>query len=293
MDAMQTIVTHSGNFHADEVLAVATLKLLLNEPARVVRTRDEKLIATADWVVDVGGVYDHQTKRYDHHQPSAPVRENGLPYAAFGLVWRHYGEAVCGSVAVAERLDTTLVQPVDAGDNGVSLYTLNELNLQPFELYQVVGSFAPAWGSGDDKDEAFTEAVAWARGLLTRLIARQNAIQKMEQLVANTYATASDKRVLVFDVPVSAVAVVPYPEVMVVVCPDELARNKNWKATVVRADVSGFASRVSFPAAWAGLRGEELTAVSGIAEAVFCHAGRFLFVAGSKAAALRAAAQAN
>ena len=31
------------------------------------RSRDMKILDTCDIVVDVGGVYDHSKKRYDHH----------------------------------------------------------------------------------------------------------------------------------------------------------------------------------------------------------------------------------
>ena len=34
----------------------------------LIRTRDASKLATCDVVVDVGGVYDPSTHRYDHHQ---------------------------------------------------------------------------------------------------------------------------------------------------------------------------------------------------------------------------------
>ena len=36
--------------------------------APVVRTRDPAVLADLDIIVDVGGVYDPETHRYDHHQ---------------------------------------------------------------------------------------------------------------------------------------------------------------------------------------------------------------------------------
>jgi len=50
----QTIITHDGKFHADDVFAVAAL-LILNKDAKVVRTRDSRVILGGDIVVDVGG----------------------------------------------------------------------------------------------------------------------------------------------------------------------------------------------------------------------------------------------
>lgn len=287
---MIKIVTHSGSFHSDDVFAVATLQLLhKDKEIEIVRTRDESLIATGDYVVDVGGLYDVEKKRFDHHQPGAPIRENGIPYAAFGLIWKEYGVAVCGSQAVADVVEKTLVLPVDAGDVGVNLYDLNEMGVQPFELYQVINSFAPVWGSGGDKDKAFVSAVAWAENLLERIIKQKTAIQTMEAIVAKTYQESKDPRVLVFDVPVSAIAAVQFPEVEVIICPDDPDSNSNWTATTVRKQVDTFEARVHFPQEWAGLRNDELSEKSGISDAVFCHLARFIFVAGSKESVIQAA----
>lgn len=62
---MMKIGTHNGAFHCDEALACAILRSLPEyEASEVVRTRDQKVLDTCDVVVDVGGVFDHQTKRY-------------------------------------------------------------------------------------------------------------------------------------------------------------------------------------------------------------------------------------
>ena len=64
------IITHSGNFHPDDVCAVATL-LLIYPDAEVVRTRDEKVINEKDKediVLDLGRVYDPTNLIFDHHQ---------------------------------------------------------------------------------------------------------------------------------------------------------------------------------------------------------------------------------
>ena len=77
---MQKIITHSGSFHSDDIFAVATLQLHFGvENVEVIRTRDEEIIASGDIVVDVGGVYDAEKQRFDHHQNGAPVRDNGIP----------------------------------------------------------------------------------------------------------------------------------------------------------------------------------------------------------------------
>src|ERR1035437_8220507 len=96
------ISTHNGTFHTDDVFAVATLSLFLNDKVTIVRTRDVDIIANADFVCDVGGEHDSARSRFDHHQQGgAGKRANGTPYAAFGLVWKEFGEQLSGSKEIA------------------------------------------------------------------------------------------------------------------------------------------------------------------------------------------------
>jgi uncharacterized UPF0160 family protein len=44
------------------------LYYLLIQFIELIRTRDPQELEKCDVVVDVGGVYDHNTHRYDHHQ---------------------------------------------------------------------------------------------------------------------------------------------------------------------------------------------------------------------------------
>lgn len=291
---MHTVVTHSGSFHADDVFAVAAFQLLLGpENVKVIRTRDDAVIETGEYVVDVGGVYDHETKRYDHHQLGAPVRENGIPYAGFGLMWKHYGVEISGSEAVADDIEQRLCQPIDAGDNGVSLYTVNKLEVQPFELYGVVSLFSPAWGSDEGKDDAFLRAVDWARTVIERMVEKGRAKLEMAAYIKSVYESTDQKSLLEFDRPVPHTAFIEYPEVNVIVCPDDPSSNENWSATCIRKSFDSFDIRVSFPGEWAGLRKAELAEVSNIDDAVFCHKACFIFIAGSKESALKAARRAG
>lgn len=291
---MQTIIVHSGNFHPDDVFAVATLQLHLGkENVQVIRSRDNEVIENGDWVVDVGGVYNPEKNRFDHHQNGAPVRENGIPYAAFGLVWKQFGEAVSGSREAADSIDERMAQQIDAGDNGITLYSLNEHNVSPYELYNVVGSFRPVWGTDMTDDEAFLEAVDFARELLVRTIAHAQAGLKMKVLVQAGYEAAVEKEVLVYEESVSRNSFIEFDEVNVVVHPSESEGEERWKAVVIPKGYGTFENRVTFPAAWAGLRDAELAAVSGIPDAIFCHKNCFLFVAKSKEGAMKAAEQAQ
>ena len=72
------IGTHDGKFHCDEALACAMLKMLPEwADASVVRTRDAETLAGCDIVVDVGGVYDPETLRFDHHMKTFETALDG------------------------------------------------------------------------------------------------------------------------------------------------------------------------------------------------------------------------
>jgi uncharacterized UPF0160 family protein len=114
--------THDGRFHADEIFALAVLKLIFPD-LEIVRSRDEKVYKKADIIVDVGHVYDPENLIFDHHQRSFSIkRESGIPYASFGLAWKQYGESLCGSSQTAEYIDSVIVQAIDADDNGIEIY---------------------------------------------------------------------------------------------------------------------------------------------------------------------------
>lgn len=285
---MITIATHSGSFHADDVFSIAAFQLLLGkENLKVIRTRDDNVIATSDYVVDVGGEYDHATKRYDHHQPGAPVRENGIPYAGFGLMWRHYGEEICGSAEVAQKIEEKLCWPVDLGDNAVSVWETGQYDIRPLEWDGILKAWQAESSLGEDADAHFLLAVDVARSYLERVISKQKIKLAQRDIAIALYEQSEDKRVLVSDQYIARSFFVVYPEVELVIFPRE--DTNDWMAVAVQAEETGFATRVRFPESWAGLREEELATASGFPDAVFCHKDRYMFIAKSQESVLAAA----
>lgn len=61
--------THSGVFHADEVMACVLLKYakMLTAPGLIIRSRNDNLLQKLKIVIDVGGKFDPKEIRYDHH----------------------------------------------------------------------------------------------------------------------------------------------------------------------------------------------------------------------------------
>lgn len=279
-----TIGTHDGSFHADDVFAVAALRRLDPEAA-VVRTRDTAELAGCDVRVDVGLRSDAGTGDFDHHQPGgAGDRGNGVPYASFGLVWRAHGVELCaGSDRVAAEVDERLVQGVDALDAGVSLTRSEIGSIRPATVSDVIGAMNPAWGepSGADVlDARFEEAVALAAGVLDRQIALAAARESARALVVEAIGRAEDPRVIELDrrMPWFEPVVREAPEALYVVFP----KRDGWGLQAVPRELGSFANRRDLPEAWAGLTGGDLAAVTGVADAVFCHPKRFVAAAESR-----------
>ncbi len=283
------IVTHSGNFHTDEVFACAVLSILHDGEVEIVRSRDHEVWATGDYVVDVGGVYDAKKGRFDHHQEGgAGNRENGIPYSSLGLVWKEFGERLAGSSYAARMIDKRLAQPVDAGDNGFETFGVRG-EVAPYILQDVIGAFRPAWDEKRTEDEGFFEAVDIAKKILAREIVRTRSEEEGKRRAEEAYAKAEDKSIIILEDHYPWYeALGSRPEPIYVVKPDRGAGSK-WKIEAVRSDVHSFKNRKNLPSAWAGKTGAELAQISGVTDALFCHNKLFIAVAGSKEGALRLA----
>src|SRR3989338_4371737 len=202
-NSKKILVTHNGSFHADDVFACAALTLMLEQKGEnyeIIRTRDEDLINKADFVFDVGGVYDEEENRFDHHQPGgAGGRGNGIEFSSFGLIWKKFGEKLCGSREVAELLDKKLVQPIDAWDNGFDLVE-NKHEVSPYCLQHIFFAMEPTWRENDlNKDEIFLKCVEIARTILSREIIQAQDTVLAEKSLFSIYKNSEDKRIIVLD----------------------------------------------------------------------------------------------
>jgi len=281
------IVTHNGPFHSDDVFAVAALFMRFGREHELLRTRDPEIIASADIVVDVGQEYDEARMRFDHHQ-GPPLRENGVPYASFGLVWKKFGAEIAGSDAAVERIDRKLVQPIDAADNSIEIVAPALPGVIPYIIQDVFNkALRPTWLEEQDFDGAFKNAVDMATIILKREISWTEAKLRANKKLQEAFENASDKRILVLDrhYPHDSFAM-SHPEILFAVFP---GNDGNWNAKTIAANEGTYESRKDFPESWAGLRNADLQKAAGVADAVFCHRGRFLVVAQSREGAVKLA----
>ncbi|MEZ4103464.1 MAG: MYG1 family protein [Candidatus Paceibacterota bacterium] len=198
------LVTHNGGFHSDDIFACATLQIYLEkigEDYEIIRTRDEKEIKDADFVFDVGGVHDSSLNRFDHHQKGgAGTRENSIPYAAFGLVWKKFGEKICENKEISEEIDRKLAQPVDANDNGLDVYSSKIENVSPITFQDIAGLYYPYEDASEiEYYRAFTDLVLLAKRILQKSILKIKRQIEVNIYVKDLYEKAEDNRIVVVD----------------------------------------------------------------------------------------------
>ncbi len=296
------LVTHSGGFHADELLSSVILTRLFPEAA-LVRSRDKAWITPGEGriIYDVGGQYDAEARIFDHHQKPNPLREDGQPYSSFGLIWVHYGRDYLRALEVPERdieaihasFDRGFVLPVDLLDNGAVDASAAGPLFSGLTLPVLLESLKPAFDDREEgvDDRAFADALPVARAFVEARIRRSAAKYRAEAMVLAAIEVAGEGRIL--DLPMgmpfrAGIEAAGADHLLFVVHP----RGTDWALTTIRTGDDTFATRADLPEVWAGLTDERLEAASGVKGAKFCHNGRFIAVADSREAILRMAERA-
>lgn len=295
------LVTHSGGFHADELLSSVVLTRLFPN-ARIVRSRAPEWITPgADRIVyDVGGAYDADARIFDHHQRGAPLRDDLQPYSSFGLVWKHYGHDYLGALSLPDEyrnaihtaFDTSFVLPVDLVDNG-KLSPASAGQLAGLTLPALLETLKPVFDETDPgaEDRRFHAALTIARSFVEASIGQKAAKLRAESVVEQAILKAGQSRILELPMGMpfrSAVVKAGADHLLFVVHP----RDKDWCLTGIRRDEEGFELRADLPVAWAGLTNGDLEAVSGVVGASFCHNARFIAAAKTREAAMAMAERA-
>lgn len=301
------IGTHSGSFHCDEALGAFLLKQTAKfAGAQVVRTREPEVIKTLDVVIDVGGVYEPEAQRFDHHQRGfGEVFGHGFntKLSSAGLVYKHYGREIVASAmqlpadhadveAVYLAVYKNFMEAIDAIDNGVNQWDSEgpPKYVNNTHLSARVGRLNPDWN--EDASEAatmrqfqaameltgreFTEAVQYyARSWLPARTHVKEALEQRAQvhpsgriMKLNTFCPWKE-HLYVLEEEMGVAGEVLY-------CLYEDDREKKWRIQAVGVAPGSFDSRKALPVAWRGLRDAELSAATGVPGGVFVHASGFI-----------------
>jgi len=286
---MKTIAVHSGKFHADDVFAAAILKLIYPE-LKVIRTRNPEKLKDVDARVDVGGVYDPKKMNYDHHQQGdgkfSEKKKNGIPYAAAGLIWKHYGEKLVSSKKIWDIIEDKIIQYIDADDNGIRTHQADEV--EPYSLGQIIQSFNPEWPNRNEKnyDKGFEEVLVFVMEILKREIEIAESGEKAREIIKKEIAK-TDKEYLVLEenLPFQDLVREESDRIKFVIKGDPV--DGVWAVIGVKKEKNSFDARKDFPEEWGGLSDGKLVDVTGVKDAVFCHKKLFIVVAKSREGAIK------
>ena len=238
--------THSGKFHADDVFSSA---LLLSVNPEITIHRGSQV--PEDFK---GIVFDIGRGKYDHHQRDSRIRENGVPYAAFGLLWEELGAEILGE-ELAEKFDEAFVQPLDNNDN------TGEKN----ELATLIGNFNPPWDAQGGNDAAFFKAVGVAGMILDNKLERyrgnERADKRVEEIlkqhqeeIASGKKPADEKQILVLPDYVPCQKYLSETDIAFVIFPS----NRGGYCIQPQKREYSLNYKCSFPESWLGLEKEEL-----------------------------------
>ena len=281
---MKRMAVHNGIFHADDVFGVALMQSIYND-LEIIRTRDEELLKTCDIVSDVGN------GKYDHHHVDKIRRENGIPYCGFGLLWRDFGISYINAKfpdlsnlkeqqEVAEKVDTILIQQIDAQDNGVDVMTSQ---VPIMTLCDIIYTFIPTGAGEDEIEKGFFEAVEFAKKILYKTTKKFVDSYENYRMIKNELKkqNVQQSHILVLE------KSVPWKDTIL-----ELDRNENvlyvvyqdvtgsWCTQTVPKEANSFAARKDLPKKWGGLNNDDLSKLTGIENCTFCHPA--LFICGNK-----------
>ncbi|WP_188110030.1 MYG1 family protein [Sulfurimonas hydrogeniphila] len=161
------ISTHNGIFHSDEITAIALLELFSDDEIVVKRVEhNTKDFSEFDMVIDIGQKFDG-VKFFDHHQYSGGK-------SSAGLIWDYL------EVAKEYPKISKLIKLVDANDTGVK-------KAEPFEYSSLIRCFNSDDINSPKQDEAFRDAVLFAKRILKSLKDAQDEIYEAKEIVANSY----------------------------------------------------------------------------------------------------------
>lgn len=276
--------THGSIFHADDVFSTALL-LTINPEIQINRTNDVQFAHDVDAYENVI-VYDIGFGPYDHHQKEGkatrPIsdgywfdkdgRMQMIPYCAFGLLWRDFGHLVCPNEKAYEKVDKSLVLPIDKHDNGVERNMLTAAFMQ----------FNPNWNEDDSperRDRLFMDAVWRAQDFLRAYIASATAEVEAEPAILASPVVNGNVLVLDQYMDWQDVVINKMPDILFVVFPS--ARG-GWSVQTVPDAPGSFTGRKLFPKEWPGNPDTSLGMH-------FCHTKNFLLGTYTKEQAINCA----
>ncbi|XP_070506621.1 MYG1 protein-like [Chironomus tepperi] len=303
------IGTHSGTFHCDEVLAVFLLQKHPKFKNHVLwRTRNKDELSRCEILVDIGGVYDPKTKRFDHHQstfketfsslrPEFGEDFSSIKLSSAGLIYVHYGEEIISEILKEFKIELSetqlktvylkmysgFIKEIDAIDNGIPQHKKIPLYRVCTDISSRVRNLNPDWKTKktpEEIDVAFAAAVKYVgEEFINKLkyfaILWLPARTIVEDAIQNRYNVHESGCIIELE------KTCPWQEHLMDI--EELIGNveikfiiykgvnNDYRVHAVPVEQGSFMSRNTLNKKWFGKRDEELELISGIKGAIFVH----------------------
>ena len=271
-------ITHGAKFHADDIFSVVIMSKII-EDMKLIRVLEVPPNQEDKLIFDIGA------GEFDHHQKGGNgQRQNGIKYAAFGLLWKKYGKDYLRKIGAKdkfidlawERLDVEVVQFIDSIDNGQ--LNFDTIEIPVVTISDVLNDYNPNWNEDSDYDKSFIDAVEIAqkiwdkkvRSVLSKLEAKEFVEKAIENsnglfIILNQYMPYQDFVINSLNPKAKGILYAIYP-----------SNRGGYGIQAIQKNSNTFENRKPFPESWAGLRDKELQDVTGVQTARFCHNSRFL-----------------
>lgn len=267
-------ITHSGTFHADEVMASI---ILLNKFGSMNIYRANKVTNNNAFCYDIG------FGKFDHHQIDFDLtRDNGIKYASCGLIWKEFGNDIIEKLNIEdalqfkESIDKNLIMDIDRDDNGQAL--LNESCIKQQTIPSLIASFNPSWNDESDENMRFLDALLFANTIFNNIINKMIAKEEAKDIIEKRIEE-SKGGILLLD------KYMPWKDIVLLSTNPKAkdilysifpSKRGGYNIVAIPNKLGSFDVKKPFPKSWAGLENEELKKVSKINSITFCHKNLFI-----------------
>jgi len=216
------IATHNKIFHADEVTAVALLKIFTEDEIIVHRVdHDTENFSNYDMVIDISKQFDGD-KYFDHHQ-------NKGGKSSAGLIWEYLG------FQEDYPKISKLIRLIDDNDVGIQ-------KAKPFEYSNLLKCFNHSKIHSKEQDVQFSKAVDFAMTVLNSMAEYAESLHLAKDIIRDSFMFDDNESILQLS------SFTPHwgthinaketPHIKAVVWEDE--EEKNWKVRIPAKRLGSF-----------------------------------------------------
>lgn len=313
------ISTHSGAFHTDEVLAVTMAKYLKEyEDALIIRSRNDKIHTETNLVLDVGGVYDPNTNRLDHHMKEFTYTfedEMKIKMSSAGLMYKHFGMEILRNILqgmglydqnadnmerLYKKLYVNFFAYIDGNDNGVNQYPDDIIPryTNSTSLTHRISRLNPEWNDKSmDQSLQFKKAMDVAEEeFISQVKFLAKSYFAAYNIVKNAVVTRKDfhpsGRVIYFETGC------PWKEILFsleeemnlqgeILFVVSKLNDTDHRVVTIPLSLGNFKFRKGLPELWRGVAKNELAKMSQIEDIIFVHSTGFIGGAKSLPSAIK------